>query len=124
MLKRQKRCSSKQDKNLSFFCAQTLQLDDTTVPLSDCQKPRCSLYSTLSVGKFISQTSITCCYQIRWISSVRKYFSTEATVELVTSLILSRLNYCYSVLSGMPASSVHSLRRIQNCAVRFILKNP
>ena len=94
------------------------------VPLSDCQKPRRSLHSTLSTEKFISQTSITCCYQLRRISSVRKYLSTEATVELVTSLILSRLNYCYSLLSGMSAPSVHSLRRIHNCVVRFILKNP
>ena len=38
----------------------------------------------------------------------------------VTSLILSRLDCCNSVLSGLPASSVHSRRRIQNCAARLI----
>ena len=45
------------------------------------------------------------------------------TVRPVTSLILSRLDYCSSLLSDRPASSVHRLRRIQNCGARLVLKN-
>ena len=81
-----------------------------------------SAHCTLSMENFISQTAKSCYYQLRRISSVRKYLSVEATVKLVTSLILSRLDYCNSLLSGLPASSVHSLRRIQNCAARLILR--
>ena len=40
---------------------------------------------------------------------VGKYLSIEATVKLVTSLILPRLDYCSSLLSGLPASPVHSI---------------
>ena len=43
-------------------------------------------------------------------------------MKLVTSLILSRLDDCNSLLSGPPASSVHSLRRIQNSAACLKLK--
>ena len=43
-------------------------------------------------------------------------------IKLVTSLSLSRLDYCNSLLSSLPASSVQSLRRIQNFAARLILK--
>ena len=35
---------------------------------------------------------------------MRKYLPTEAVVELITSLILSRLVCCSSLLSGLPAS--------------------
>ena len=112
MVKRQKRCSSE-------------QLDDTTVPLSDSVKSLGVLLDcTLSLENFISQTIKSCYYQFCQISSVQKYLSTEATVKLVTSLILSHLDYCNSLLSFLPASSVQSLRRIQNCAARLILKPP
>ena len=105
------------------FPSTPFSLTSPTVPLSDSVKSLGLLLdSTLSMEKFISQTTKSCYYQLRRISSVRKYLSVEATVKLVTSLILSRLDYCNSLLSGLPASSVHSLRRIQNCAARLILR--
>ena len=123
-VKRQEQCSSKQDKNCPSFPPTPL-LEDTTVPLIDSVKSLgVLLYSTLTMENLISQTSKSCCYQLRRISSVRKYRFTEATEKLVASLILSRLDYCSSLLSGLPASSVHSNRRIQNCAVRLIPRFP
>ena len=101
--------------HLFSISVNTLQLDDTTVPISDSVKSLGVLLdSTLSAENFISQTAKSCYYQLRRISSVRKYLSTEAALKLVTSLILSRLDYCNSLLSGRHVSSVQSLRRLQN----------
>ena len=98
-------------QKLSSISANTLQLD---IPLSDSVKSRgVLLNSTLSMENFISQTPKSCYYQLRRITSVRNCLSTEATV--VTSLFLSRLDYCNSLLSGLPASPIQSLSRIQNC---------
>jgi len=66
------------------------------------------------------RTSQSCYYQLHGISSVKEYLSIEATVELVTSLILSHCDYCSSLLSVLPDSSVHSL--CHNCAACLILK--
>ena len=94
-------------QELTSVSVNTLQLDDTTVPLSDSvQSLGVLLDGTLSMENLISQTAKSCYYQLRRISSVLKYLSTEATVKLVTSLILSRLDYCNSLLSGLPASFV------------------
>ena len=110
-------------QKLPSISVNTRQLDDTTVPLSDSVKSLGVLLdSTLSMENFISQAAKSCYYQLCRISSVRKYLSTEATVKLVTSLILSRLDCCNSLLSGLPASSVQSLCCIQNCDARHILK--
>ena len=74
--------------------------------------------------KLTSQTllSFFCVWGLCVGCSVQKYIFTEATVKLVTSLILSHLDYCNSLLCGLSASSVHSLCCIQNCAVWHILK--
>ena len=43
-------------------------------------------------------------------------------MKLVTSVIMSRLDHCNYLLSGLPDSSVLNLRRIQNCAACIILR--
>ena len=66
----------------------------------------------------INQTSRSCCYQLRRFRCVPKCLSTEATVTLVTSLILSRLDYCNSPFSSacFLCPYNYSLRCSQNCA--------
>ena len=91
-------------QKLSSISVNTLQLDDTTVPLSDCQKPQCSPRQHTVHGEH--QTAKSCYCQLHRISSVQKYLFTEAAVKLVISLILSHLDHCNSLLSGLPASPV------------------
>ena len=104
-------------KHSPTLTVNSLQHDDSTVPLSDRQKPRHSPRQHTSMETGTNQTSNSCYYQLRRFRCVPKYLSTEATVTLVTSLILSRLDYCNSLLSLLPASSIHSLRCSQNCVV-------
>ena len=64
-------------QQLSSISVNTLQLDDTTVPLSDSVKSLGVLLdSTVSMENFISETAKSCYYQLRRISSVRNYVST------------------------------------------------
>lgn len=108
---------------LSSISVTSVQLGQNTIPISDCVKNLgVHIDNTLSMQKFISHTAQSCFFQLRRISGIRKFLSTEATAKLVTSLILSRLDYCNAVLSGLPSSAIHSLQRIQNSAARLILK--
>ena len=76
-------------QKLSSISVNTLQLDDITVPLCDSVNCLGALHdSTLSMQIFKNQTSKSCYYRLRRISSVRKYLPTDATVKLVTSPIL------------------------------------
>ena len=106
--------------NLSSISVQSIQLGAHTVHLSTSVKNLgVVLDQNLTFQKFISQTAQSCYFQLRQISSVRKYLSVDATIKLVASLILSRIDYCNSLLSGLPSSSINPLQRIQNSAARL-----
>ena len=48
----------------------------------------------------------------------------SGTHTLACSLILTRLEYCNSVLYSAPVSSIQKLQRVQNNAVRIVLQAP
>ena len=100
-----------------------LQLDNTSIPISDSVKNLgVILDSSLSMTNFVSATARACYFHLRRISQIRKYLTTEATAKLVVSLILSRIDYCNSLLSGLPDSTIHTLQRVQNNAACLVLK--
>ena len=66
-----------------------------------------------------------CCIlfcQLRRIGKIRSFLSTDAANKLAISLILSRLDYCNSLLAGIPDNKLNKLQRIQNHAARLVLR--
>ena len=81
-----------------------------------------TLDQSLSMQNFISETCRTCFLYIRRIAAIRPYLSETAAVRLVTAFVSSRLDYCNSLLIGLPAEQTNRLQRVQNSAVRLVLK--
>ena len=52
----------------------------------------------------------------------RKYLNKSSTEKLVNSLVTSNLDYCNSLLYGLPSSKLNRLQRIQNTAARIIMR--
>ena len=61
---------------------------------------------------------------LQCISSIQNYLSVQATETLVSAFILSRLDYCNSLLSGCPQYPLNRPHKVQNNAARLILKAP
>ncbi|KAL8607345.1 hypothetical protein ACOMHN_039495 [Nucella lapillus] len=61
-------------------------------------------------------------FEIRKISSVRHYLTTDATKTLVSSLVISRLDYCNSLLAGVTLDLLNKIQKVQNCAARLICR--
>ena len=64
----------------------------------------------------------TAYYELKYISSILKCLTEDETKQLVTSCVLSTLDYCNSLLMGTPTLTViHSTQKFQNTAARLIL---
>ena len=63
-------------------------------------------------------------HELKRISSIRRFLTEDAAKTLVTSCIISRLNYCNCLLMGTPNSVIQPLQKIQNFAARLVLLAP
>ena len=57
------------------------------------------------------------------IGKVRKYLNQSATERLVHAFITSKLDYCNSLLFGLPATELQKLQRIQNSDARLVIRS-
>ena len=62
--------------------------------------------------------------ELKRIANIRKFIVIETSKTLVSSFILSRLDYCNSLLAGISKDKLNRLQRVQNSAARLILKVP
>ena len=72
----------------------------------------------------INNTCKTAFYYIHNIRRIRKYLSVETTRTLVHAVVIGRLDYCNSLLYGLPMKSISKLQRVQNAAARLITNAP
>ena len=55
------------------------------------------------------------------IKNIRKYLTQSATEILVLSTVVSHLDYCNSILAGLPNSEISQMQRVQNIAAKLVL---
>ena len=68
----------------------------------------------------MSQVIKSAYYHIRRIRSIKKYLGKDSLKTLVNCFILSRLDYCNSLLFGISDETLDRLQKVQNAAARLI----
>ena len=63
-------------------------------------------------------------WQIRNLNRIRKYLDVDTCHNIVRALILSRLDYCNSLMNGIDRKDLARLQVLQNKCARLILKQP
>ena len=76
----------------------------------------------LTMNAYVSNIARTCYFKLRRLASICRFLTSTATATLVSAFVLSRIDYCYSLLFGSTHDVTSHLQRIQNYAARVILR--
>ena len=76
--------------------------------------------SKLTMATHISKTCNSAFYYLYNLRRIRKYLSKDNTKTLIHAFISSRVDYCNSLLYGLPEYQLNKLQRVQNMCARLI----
>ncbi|KAI4886165.1 hypothetical protein NFI96_032198 [Prochilodus magdalenae] len=93
-------------------------------PTEDTRSLGVILDGQLSFSAHIATLTRSCRFLLYNIWRIRPFLSQEATQLLFQSLVISRLDYCNSLLAGLPLRAIRPLRLVQNAAARIIFNLP
>ena len=78
-----------------------------------------TLDSTLSLHQHVVNVCRGAFFELRRINSIRNFLTTDAVKTLVCSLVLSRLDYFYSLLAGLSQCLLKKIQAVQNAAAEI-----
>ena len=87
---------------------------------SEVKNLGCWLDNQLKLNSHINRLCKSAFFHLYNIRKIRKFLSRETTQILVNALVTSCLDYCNSILYGLPATELYKLQRVQNSAARLI----
>ena len=102
-------------QQLSKVHVDSLAVGDAQVsPVQSVKNLGTWIDSNMSLQVNINNTCKAAYYYITNVRRIRKYLSNQATQTLCHALIIGRIDYCNSILYGLPAKQIAKLQRLQN----------
>ena len=81
-----------------------------------------TISSNTTTDKHVSNICRSAYAEFRRISSIRHLLTVNATKTLLSAFVLSKLDYCNSLLCGSPQFILDKLQRVHNSAARLAMK--
>ena len=116
--------TSKRSKHLHNLPT-SITVDNALIPFKQSVKNLdFTLDCHLTMNAHVSNIARTCYFELRRLASIRRFLTSTATTTLVSAFVLSRIDYCNSLLFGSTHDVTCHLQRIQNYAARVIFRLP
>ena len=78
----------------------------------------------LTMNAHVTNIAHTCYFELRRLASICIFLTSTAIATLVSVFVLSRIEYCNSLLLDSTHDVTSNLQRIQNYAARVIFRLP
>ena len=83
-----------------------------------------TLYSSLNFKTHISNTVKACMFHIGRAKFIRRFLNEETATRLMLAIVISRIDYCNSLLVFLPDKYIAQLQKVQNTAARLVTLTP
>ncbi len=101
----------------------SIKVGETAISPSDPVLNLGSLWDNeMSMDKHISKICSSTFHHLRNIASIRKYLTKKQTEIIIHAYITSKLDYCNSLLKGVPEYQLNRLQLVQNAAARIVCR--
>jgi len=74
----------------------------------------------MSLVPHVTNICKTSCFHLRAIRKIRQFLDKDSTIVLLHAFVISRLDYCNSLLFGLPYYVINRLQLTQNSAARLV----
>ena len=78
------------------------------------------LDNELTKRQHLNKISSAYFYHLRRLWQLRRLVDRDMMQRLVSTFVISRLDYCNSTLAGLPACALEPLQRVLHAAVRLV----
>ena len=94
--------------------------DEQILPKSSARNLGVTFDEWCNMEEHVKKICKTSYYHLRNTCKIRKYLTEETTEILVHAFVSSKLDYCNSLLYGLPKHMISSLQSVQNTAARIV----
>ena len=99
-----------------------MQVGETSVDISsDLNYLGVLLDQNLTLKSHILTKTKRAAYHLFRIRQIAKFFDLPAKKTLISSLVMSQLDYANAIFINLPKNSIHPMQRIQNQAAKLIM---
>ena len=103
----------------------SITIANAQTPLKQSLKNLCfTLDCHLTMNAHVSSIARTCYFELRHLASICRFLTSTAAATQLSAFVLSRIDYCNSLMFDSTHDVTSHLQQIQNYAARVILRLP